>query len=112
MNAKKAHSLRRCINEKCKECIFDPHGETGTWRQQVTLCTSWNCPLYPVRPLADAVPEFYLKKVRCNPEKMDARSRALIVTSESSQEGLPPWQEGAIGEPESTICKNPTKCTA
>ena len=42
-------SLRQAINTKCKECIFDP-GSPGTWRQQVSFCTSFNCPLYEVRP--------------------------------------------------------------
>ena len=44
-------SLRKAINEHCKECIFDPLAG-GTWRQQVTLCTVSECPLYPVRTQA------------------------------------------------------------
>lgn len=43
-------SLRRAINHKCKECLFDPLGGTGTWRQQTAACTSKTCPLWPVRP--------------------------------------------------------------
>lgn len=43
-------SLRRAINEKCKECSFDQIGGTGTWRQQTAACTSKTCPLYNVRP--------------------------------------------------------------
>jgi hypothetical protein len=43
-------SLRRAINEKCKECLFDPISGTGTWRQQTAACTSKTCPLYNVRP--------------------------------------------------------------
>mgnify|MGYP001183938369 FL=1 len=44
-------SLRRAIDGYCKWCIYDP--ETGgTWRQQVTLCPSNGCPLFPVRPLS------------------------------------------------------------
>ena len=42
-------SLRKAINEKCKDCIYDKLGE-GNWRQQVTACTCTTCPLYPVRP--------------------------------------------------------------
>lgn len=45
-------SLRACINLKCRECIYDPRGGGGTWRQQVEACTSFKCPLYPVRPVA------------------------------------------------------------
>jgi len=43
-------SLRAAINAKCKECIYDPIAGRGTWRQQVEACTSYACPLYPVRP--------------------------------------------------------------
>lgn len=42
-------SLRKAINSQCKECIYDS-SEIGTWRQQVEECTSYNCPLYDVRP--------------------------------------------------------------
>jgi hypothetical protein len=43
--------LRGRINAKCAECIYDPVSG-GTWRQQVEGCTSYNCPLYPVRPVS------------------------------------------------------------
>ncbi len=46
-------SLRAAINRKCRECIFDRHGGSGTWRQQVEACTSTACPLYPVRPVSN-----------------------------------------------------------
>lgn len=46
-------SLRKAINAKCKECIHDPKGGGGTWRQQVEACTDKRCPLYPVRPLSE-----------------------------------------------------------
>lgn len=45
-------SLRAAINAKCKECIYDPLSGGGTWRQQVEACTSYKCPLFPVRPVA------------------------------------------------------------
>lgn len=45
-------SLRKCINEKCRECIYDPLGGNGSWRQQVTACTSPDCPLFAVRPVS------------------------------------------------------------
>lgn len=44
-------SLRAAIDAKCRECIHNPHA-SGTWREQVTACTSRGCPLYPVRPLS------------------------------------------------------------
>ena len=49
---RKTHSLRKAINEKCKDCIYDPLSGLGTWRQQVECCTSHDCPLYPVRPIS------------------------------------------------------------
>lgn len=45
-------SLRKSINEKCKECIYDPFPGNGTWLQQVTNCPAKNCPLYDVRPIS------------------------------------------------------------
>jgi hypothetical protein len=46
----KRHGLRQAINAKCKQCVFDQIGGTGTWRQQTAACTSKSCPLYNVRP--------------------------------------------------------------
>lgn len=45
-------SLRKAINAFCKGCLYDPNGGTGTWREQVSACTSRDCPLYAVRPTA------------------------------------------------------------
>lgn len=45
-------SMRKAINDKCRECIYDPIAGKGTWRQQVEACTSRKCPLYPVRPVS------------------------------------------------------------
>lgn len=47
----------QAINAFCKECIYDPRGGAGTWRQQVEACTSTNCPLYDFRPLSKGGPE-------------------------------------------------------
>ena len=47
-------SLRRSINAKCKECIYDPSCGGGTWREQVAKCSSTGCPLWPVRPFPQA----------------------------------------------------------
>jgi hypothetical protein len=45
--------MRGKINAKCCECIYDGSGGAGgNWRQQVTACTSYSCPLYPVRPVS------------------------------------------------------------
>ncbi len=45
-------SLRKAINEKCKDCIYDPLSGLGNWRQQVAGCTSEDCSLWPVRPIS------------------------------------------------------------
>lgn len=42
-------SLRRTIDAKCRECIYDPNSGAGNWRQQVSACTVWRCPLHRVR---------------------------------------------------------------
>lgn len=42
-------SLRKAINEKCQDCIYDPYAP-GNWRQQVEFCNTQSCPLYAVRP--------------------------------------------------------------
>jgi hypothetical protein len=42
-------SLRRAINDMCRSCIYDPHGN-GTFLQQIEACTAVACPLHRVRP--------------------------------------------------------------
>ena len=42
-------SLRNAINQKCKDCIYDPEVEGG-WIQQVSLCDLSDCSLWPYRP--------------------------------------------------------------
>jgi len=47
-------SRTKAINEKCKDCIYDPK-VNGTWREQVELCTSEkSCALWPYRPITMA----------------------------------------------------------
>ncbi len=43
--------LRKAIDMKCAECIYDPKYGNGSWRAQVEACTATTCPLYGVRPL-------------------------------------------------------------
>ncbi len=50
LRPQKRPSLREAIDAKCRECIYDPEGGAGTWRAQVTACTSRTCPLFAVRP--------------------------------------------------------------
>lgn len=49
-------SLRAAVNRMCRECVYDS-GEPGTWIDQVARCCGYACPLYPVRPGADRLPE-------------------------------------------------------
>jgi len=49
-------SLRKVINQHCKDCIYDPQAKgEGSWRQQVTMCTVSECALYPVRPRTTSI---------------------------------------------------------
>lgn len=45
-----AVSLRKAINDKCRDCAYDPLDD-GTWLKQVEGCLIIDCPLYPARPL-------------------------------------------------------------
>ena len=47
---KKRPSMRKAIDAKCKECIYDDLSGLGTWRQQTEGCLSTDCPLYELRP--------------------------------------------------------------
>lgn len=42
-------SFRQAVNDKCKQCAYDP-ADRGTWRKQVENCGVPDCPLYPLRP--------------------------------------------------------------
>jgi len=46
-------SLRKAVNNKCKECSYD-NLDVGTWRQQVERCIDTTCPLHPVRPVSSS----------------------------------------------------------
>ena len=61
MTVNKRPSLRKCVDDNCKSCAYDPKA-AGTWRQQVTLCPVTSCALYRVRPATKApIPESVLK---------------------------------------------------
>lgn len=42
-------SLRKAIDAKCKDCIYDPKCGGGSWREQIAQCSSPSCPLWPIR---------------------------------------------------------------
>ncbi len=68
---------QQAINAYCRECICD-EADYGTWRQQVTVCAARDCPLYPYRPIADAVPDTLLVRWNVSPMDLDQRARAVI----------------------------------
>ncbi len=81
MTIKNRPSLRKCVNENCKTCIYDPRA-AGTWRQQVTLCSVTDCALYPVRPVTKSpIPESVLKNYSVTEPKI------AISGSKRPQEG-------------------------
>ena len=43
-------SLKKCIEEKCKDCTYDPQ-QAGSWRSQVQDCRVKTCALWEVRPI-------------------------------------------------------------
>jgi len=43
-------SLKKCIEQKCKDCTYDP-AAPGSWRNQVEACTVQSCALWEVRPI-------------------------------------------------------------
>ena len=43
-------SLKKCIEEKCKDCSYD-HAAPGSWRSQTEECRVTSCPLWEVRPV-------------------------------------------------------------
>ncbi len=65
---KRRKSFRTAINKKCRSCIYDPAG-AGTWRQQVTLCSCLDCPLYELRPIScRPIPDRVLRYYSVDPD--------------------------------------------
>ena len=90
MKIEKRPSLRKCINDNCKTCIYDPKA-AGTWLQQVSICTVTSCALYPVRPttnapIPDSVLDYYL--VTDVERARYARSRHLEGPLSEHNEGI------------------------
>ena len=42
-------SMRKAVNAKCYDCIYDPSG-AGSWRDQVRACADNKCSLYSIKP--------------------------------------------------------------
>lgn len=74
--------MRKAIDEKCKDCIYDPLAG-GTWRQQTQACNSMGCPLWPYRPLtrgmrAEMNKQEYILMSQSEREKTDKRRQKSI----------------------------------
>ena len=63
-------SLKKCIEEKCKDCTYDPLAG-GTWREQVEQCTIRTSALWPVRPITVAT-------LNANRKKANAEAGARV----------------------------------
>ena len=77
-------SLRKALNEMCKDCTYDEY-DKGTWRQQVVACTIKICPLHEVRPVTgkNAGTKTYLTMELLNHwqiklEDLDERARSIL----------------------------------
>ncbi len=89
MKIKKKPSLRKCVNDNCKSCTYDPKA-AGTWRQQVTLCSVTGCALYAVRPSSKAsIPEAVLDYYQ-----VPGAERAFYTLSRPPEGGLSEHNEG------------------
>jgi hypothetical protein len=77
-------SLRKAIDAMCKNCIYDPH-QRGGWKQQVTACTSPQCPLFPHRPKSDSKP-------RQTGHIFDAQKRVSTHRMGVSKSGETQWK--------------------
>lgn len=49
--AAKRLTRQQAINAKCKDCLYDPLSGGGTWREQIAVCSSISCALWPYRPM-------------------------------------------------------------
>ncbi len=49
-------SLRKSVDAKCKDCIYDELCP-GSWRKQTEACEMTDCPLWDVRPTTGATRE-------------------------------------------------------
>ena len=46
-------SIRKAIDEKCKDCNYDDM-DVGSWREQIESCTDEKCSLHQFRPITIA----------------------------------------------------------
>ena len=75
-------SLRKAINAMCKSCVYDIKA-SGTWRQQVLLCSVKKCDLYEVRPTTpNPIPDSVLFYYKAKP--MDSQAAISVSHGEDA----------------------------
>ena len=78
-------SRTKAINEKCRDCIYDP-AVKGSWRAQVESCTSEkSCSLWPYRPVT--VSTTSLQRAGRDTDETDFD--ALIAGLEDEEDDVP-----------------------
>lgn len=73
-------SLRKAINEKCRECIYDSNCR-GNWRQQVAACMSPDCALFPYRPQSKGYTAKRSDSIDCGGDLAPQSSGQLALTA-------------------------------
>lgn len=76
-------SRKAGINGFCRDCIVDVNPGNGTALSQITNCTSYNCKLYPFRPITRvrSIEERNLILARENSEKGTTDEQSDVTTS-------------------------------
>ena len=93
-------SLRKPINDKCRDCIYDPL-DKGTAAQQIACCVCTDCSLHPVRPITTkSIPIALLQHLRLKPSDLCDRARPLVENAiPCSVEGQIDRLAGRTGQP-------------
>ena len=74
-------TLRKAVDLHCRSCIVDDVVlGNGSWRKQVTDCTSYDCELFPFRPVDRD------EKARRKQDKIDNMSPSELKSYRAKQE--------------------------
>jgi len=76
---------KQAIDKHCKECIYDEGAiGSGSWRKQVSDCTSYTCNLYNYRPL-DSINRAHKTRDKIagfTPEELEVYERKGVALKE------------------------------
>ena len=67
---------QEAINEKCKDCIYDPEVE-GTWRMQIETSELSDCALWEYRPKSRSTTPDMADSEAVQPHYEGSQSRAI-----------------------------------